>query len=319
MVSSRKLTLRPDPEAPIKGLQVVGPNGTPYAPTNWAFGQLAGLGGGPAGYLRTLPAPIAADAVNYGLKFKREVEEIGCLIAQNGEAVFKAATGPNYGRIWDADIAAMLVDKFEGTPWKIPGEFGVAVEPTIENTTLYASDRDMFVFLADEERRIEIPNRRNGQSGSLARGFFLWNSEVGDKSFGAGFFLFDYACCNRIVWGAEQYTEMRIRHTSGAPDRWLEQVVPVLEDYANAAALPVQEAIAAAQARRLTEDLDAFLAERFGKNLVGEIKTAHEMDEGRPMETIWDVVTGATAYARLVPNQDRRVAIERTAGALLAA
>jgi hypothetical protein len=81
----------------------------------------------------------------------------------------------------------------------------------------------MFVFLADEERRIEIPNRRNGQPGSLARGFFVWNSEVGNTTLGAGFFLFDYVCCNRYVWGADQYTEVRIRHTSGAPDRWIEE------------------------------------------------------------------------------------------------
>src|SRR5207302_1489157 len=88
-----------------------------------------------------------------------------------------------------------------------------------ENTTLFASDRDMFVFLADEDRRIDIPGRRNGSGGSMARGFFVWNSEVGDKTLGLGFFLFDYVCKNRIVWGADQYTEIRIRHTKGAADR----------------------------------------------------------------------------------------------------
>jgi hypothetical protein len=33
----------------------------------------------------------------------------------------------------------------------VPGEFGQRVAVTKQNTTLYASDRDMFVFLADEE------------------------------------------------------------------------------------------------------------------------------------------------------------------------
>ena len=41
----------------------------------------------------------------------------------------------------------------------------------------------------------------------------MWNSEVGKTTLGAGFFLFDYVCCNHIVWGADQYTEIRIRHT----------------------------------------------------------------------------------------------------------
>ncbi len=97
----------------------------------------------------------------------------------------------------------------------------------------------MFVFLADEDRRIEIPNRRDGKPGSLARGFFVWNSEVGNTTLGAGFFLFDYVCSNRYVWGADQYTEIRIRHTSGAPDRWLEEVTPVLREYAEGSAKPV--------------------------------------------------------------------------------
>ena len=92
--------------------------------------------------------------------------------------------------------------------------------------------------VADEENRIELPCRRAGHSGSFARGFFVWNSEVGKATLGAGFFLFDYVCCNRIIWGADQYTEVRIRHTKGAPDRWLEEVTPVLREYSQASAKP---------------------------------------------------------------------------------
>lgn len=323
VVSSRKLRVTPAVDVPVTGLAVTGPNGHAYSPSHWAFGQLAGLAGAPAGYLRGLPAPIAADCLNYGLKFKRAVEDVGCLIRRtDDETTFAAATGPNYGRIWNADIADMLVSKFgDGVTgnWRVPGEFGKRVEVSTDNTTIYASDRDMFVFLADEDRRVTVPNRRDGKPGELARGFFLWNSEVGSSSLGAAFFLFDYVCCNRIVWGAEQFTELRIRHTSGAPDKWLERVVPVLADYSEASAQPVQDAIATAQARKVTGDLDEFLAARFGRSLVDPITSAHLADEGRPMETLWDVATGATAYARTIGNQDARVALERKAGLLLAA
>src|SRR5271167_2620619 len=113
----------------------------------------------------------------------------------------------------------------------------------------------MFVFLADEENRIEIPNRRAGQFGSFARGFFVGNSEVGKTSLFAGFFLFDYVCCNRIIWGADQYTEVRIRHTAGAPDRWLEEAIPVLTEYSEGSAKPVQQAIEDARAKRIDADL----------------------------------------------------------------
>jgi hypothetical protein len=43
-------------------------SGPSRALTHWSFEQLAGLPGAPPGYLRTLPAPIAADAINFGLQ-----------------------------------------------------------------------------------------------------------------------------------------------------------------------------------------------------------------------------------------------------------
>ena len=186
------------------------------------------------------------------------------------------------------------------------------------NTTLYAGDRDMFVFLADEERRIEVPNRRDGQTGSLSRGFFVWNSEVGSATFGVGLFLFDYVCSNRIVWGAQDYKEIKIRHTSGAPHRWLDEVAPAIQAYAQSSIGPMQATIEAAQ-RKKVDDLDAFLkARRFTGSQIGGIRAAHAADEGRPMETLWDVATGVTAYARGIVHQDDRVEIERRGGEILA-
>ena len=41
------------------------------------------------------------------------------------------------------------------------------------------------------------------------------------------------------------------------------------------------------------------------------------LDEGRPIETLWDVVTGATAYARSIPYTADRVEFEAEAGKVL--
>ncbi len=321
VVSSRKIALMPSAADPVRGLQVQGPNGGAAELSHWSFGQLAGLAGAPAGYLRKLPAPIAADALNYGLKFDRDVEDVGLLLTRGFDHVeLRAATGPRYGRIWNADIVNALIQRFgDGLTgdFRVPGEFGQDVAVTKANTTLFGSDRDMFVFLADEKNRVEMKDRRDGKPGSLARGFFVWNSEVGSQSIGAAFFLFDYVCCNRIVWGATGYKEIRLRHTASAPDKWLEQVTPVLVEYSNASAKPIEETIAAAQAQRLGDDLDKFLAERFTKSEVTGIKAAHEREENRPIETLWDAVSGITAYAKTVDWQDERVALERSAGKVL--
>jgi hypothetical protein len=317
VVSSRKINF--EPEADNKGILITGPNGHAYTPTHHAFGQVAALAEAPAGYMRTLPSPLVADCLNFGLKFKRGVEDVGVLLQRNGDNVLRAATGPNYGRVWNDDIVRTLTHRFgDGATgdWKVPGEFGKAVAITKSNTTLFASDRDMFVFLADEKNRIEVPNRRAGMMGSFARGFFIWNSEVGDKTLGIASFLFDYTCCNRIVWGVESFKKITIRHSAGAPDRWLEEMQPVLLAYANGSEQPVVDAIKAAQAKKL-DDIDDFLATRFGRSRVSPMKAVFELEEGRPPETLWDATTAATAFAKGLAHQDARVEIERKAGDIL--
>lgn len=318
VIPSRRLHIVPDVDN--VGINVVGANGTPYAPTHWAFSQLSQLAEAPAGYLRTMPAPIAADCLNYGLQFKRNIEDVGILLQRQDEDLLRAATGPRYGRIWNHDILRKLTKKFgDGVSgdWKVPGEFGKDVTVTKANTTLFSGDRDMFVFLADERNRIEIPNRRSGTSGSLARGFFVWNSEVGSSTFGLGTFLFDYVCCNRIVWGAKEYNEIRIRHTVSAPDRFIDEMYPALQRYADSSAKSITDGVKKAQEARLGEKLDDFLATRFGKRLVPVLKATHEVEEQRPIESLWDVATAATAYARGITWQNERVEIERKAGEVL--
>jgi hypothetical protein len=78
----------------------------------------------------------------------------------------RAATNPEYGRIWDHELVA-AVQKIAGngtgdTRWKVPGildwstlTYNPFVDVTTETTTLYASDRDVFLFLVDDTNPIE--------------------------------------------------------------------------------------------------------------------------------------------------------------------
>lgn len=329
VTSTRRIKVQPHPADPKWGI-TIDDYGALVDPTHWSFGQLATLAGAPASYLRKLPAPLVSDVLNYGLRFIRDAEDVGLLrteqepVAMHGEVIIhnelRAATGPRYGRVWNEEIVTALEQKFgDGRTgdFRVPGEFGRDVPITRDNTTIYGSDRDVFIFLADERNRIEMPNRRNGQPGSLARGFFVWNSEVGSQSIGAAFFLFDFVCHNRIVWGVEDFKEIRLRHTKSAPDRWLEEISPVLMEYSNASAAPIEQTIREAQRKRVDDDLDAFLRNRFTTAEAKAIQAAHEREEGRPIETIWDAVTGATAHAKTIEHQDARVDLERKGGKLL--
>jgi Domain of unknown function (DUF932) len=319
VISSRGIHCAPVDDN-SRALMAVGPNGGPVNLTHWSFGQLAQRAGAPSGYLRDIPAPLAADCINYGLRHKRDIDDLGVLLYQNGgPAELRAVTGPNYGRIWNSSITQALVNRFgDGLTgdFRVPGEFGQKVPVTTENTTLYASDRDMFVFLTDETHRIDIGARRAGITGEMSRGFFVWNSEVGSSTMGVATFLFDYVCKNRIVWGAKGYQEIKVRHTSSAPDKFIEEIAPALTAYANSSTDGVTLAIANARKARV-DNVDEFLAKRFSRSQVSSIKAAHLSDEERPIETVWDAVTGITAYARGLQYQDARVDLEREAGKIL--
>jgi hypothetical protein len=305
-----------------------GPSGNAAVPTNWAFGQLAARAGasGAVRYLRDLPNELVVDCLNYGLHVSQPVEDVGVLLYQNGgPAELHAVTGPNYGRIWNARLASALVEAFgdgrTGT-FRVPGEFGKQVEITKDNTTLYASDRDMVVFLADEDKSTEVPNRRDGKTGRISTGLAVGNSDVGGGSIWVAQFAFDHFCCNRIIWGLRNVEELRIRHTASAPHRFLAEVVPALQEIARSNVTLSEARIVAAQAAKIA-DLDAFLKGRkFSGSQVSGIKAAYKTDESNELLdncSVWDAVVAATAYARGLQYQDARIEIERTAGKMLMA
>lgn len=320
--STRKLQWIADESDPMNGLKLAGSNGRAVKPSNWGFRQAASLVSAQPSYLSRLPACLAADALNYHYHVENPAIESLVYLGTNdaGESeTLRAMTGPKYGRIHNAEILSTLVSKFgDGLSgdFRIPGEFGKAVPITKDTTTLYMSDRDMFVFLADEEHRIELPNRRAGRSGSLARGFFVQNSEVGSSSLRVTFFLFDYMCSNHLVWGATDIEEIAIRHTVTAPDRWLAEAMPTIKAYSNAAASPIEAKLIAAQQAKL-DDSAKWLANRFGPKKAKSFAEVHMIEEARPIESLWDAATAITAYAKGIEYMDDRVELEREAGKIL--
>jgi hypothetical protein len=59
-----------------------------------------------------MPAPMIADCLNYNLRFTRGVEDIGVLVTSNDEGSvneLRSVNGPNYGRVYDADVVDALV------------------------------------------------------------------------------------------------------------------------------------------------------------------------------------------------------------------
>ena len=185
-------------------LILTGPKGGEASLTNWSFGQVAERAKAPAAYLKTLPASIAADCLNDGLR-RHKGPDAQLLVSKNpgtGLLSARAVTSDKYSRIWNADITKRLLELEAKGPWQpAPAAFD-------GSRGLYLGDRDMFAFLVDNERRIF----ETGPGGGLSRGFFCWNSEVGDASFGIMTFLYEYVCGNHRVWGVQNVNEARIIH-----------------------------------------------------------------------------------------------------------
>lgn len=304
-------------------------DGTEIAPSHWAFGQIAGLAKAPAGYLRTLPSQIAADALNYGLRYSRGEEQVK-LFHDGGTLL--AANGISYGRIYDHEVVAAVRnvagDGTGDTRWKVPGVMdwrSMVYEPkapiTKDTTTLYASDRDVFMFLVDDLHPIEVGKLPDGSPDLMFRGFYVTNSEVGAGAMRLAAFYLRAVCCNRIMWGVEGFHELTIRHTKYAPDRFIEMARPALESFADGSSAKLIDAVAKAKAAKIAETDEqavAFLKDRgFSGKRATEIMEAVEREEKTPARSAWDIAQGITAVARDIPYQDDRFTMEGEAQRIL--
>lgn len=304
---------------------------TPIAPTHWSFGQLAGLVGAPAAYLRQLPAPLAAINLQYGLTSQR-AEQVKTLEIENGRLELRAVTGCDYGRIFDHELVE-AVQKIAGngtgdTRWKVPGVlewstgiYNPNVDISKDTTTLYASDRDVFLFLVDDLNPIEAGKLPSGEPDLFFRGFYCWNSEVGARTLGIASFYLRAVCQNRNLWGVEDFEEITIRHSKYAASRFAAEAEPALIQFAESSPMPFVNGIKAARERiiaRDDEDRESFLRKRgFSKGEATKIIATVLAEEGRPPESIFDFVQGITRVARDKQHQDVRLEMEGKAKKLL--
>jgi hypothetical protein len=226
-------------EADGGDLKLIGKANVPAKLTNFAFGQMARWAKAPAEYLRRLPATLAAQNVNYGLKTaadERDEDKLSLLLHENsGSLIARAVTSDNYDRVWNYELVERIQRHLSPEGWVTPParparqgqkgtrkavaadilpnqkDFGLAIKlgDEIAPAGLYASDHDMFAFLVNQ-----IDPVFDGQK-YLNRGVFIQNSEVGDCSLRFKLFTYDNVCGNHIVWGVGKVAEVVVRHVKG--------------------------------------------------------------------------------------------------------
>lgn len=297
--------------------------------THWGFGQVCRLAGAPAYYLRTLPASVTAQCLNYGLRNYHNGSEsqIRLLLRSGSDGMGRlaAATSTGYGRVWDVDVAEAV--RRTVNEWATDSH-RFYNPPDLNGTPagLYASDHDVFIFMIDGNNPIDA-----GGNDQLHRGFIVWNSETGARTFGLTTFLFRVVCGNHIIWDAEDVNRLIFRHTSGAPDRFDKRVYSALVSYVKASTYPVVEKIQKAKALSL-EDVFSMPGEewltdrwiagfadrfRFGRKQVADAIENAVVEEGK-CESAWDMAQGLTRVARDSKYMDERFELEKRTGQFLA-
>lgn len=311
------------------------PNGDIVSPTHWAFGQAAGLVKAPASYLRTLPSQLVAENLNWGLLKNRQVEEIKAI--DDGKGTLRALVGPQYGWISDVSLVS-AVQQIAGSGtgdqrWKIPGvinwrdsTYDPFAPVTLDSTTLYASDRDVFIFLVDDTHPIQIGTLKDGSPDYLFRGFYVTNSETGSGALKIVTFYLRGICQNRCLWGVEHFSELSIRHTSQAPSRFIEEATPALLQFANGSERTIRDGVEKAKEAVIAKDEEealtflrgrGFSAKRAKEIAALDSESGAQREEGDFPRTAWDTVQSITAFARRIPNNDDRLEVERVAGKIL--
>jgi hypothetical protein len=287
--------------------------------THWSFGQMCSLIGCPAGHYRDLPAPIGAHGIQY--KLNTYQGELVKAYTDERTGSLRALTSPTYGRVEDFKLVH-AVQQIAGngigdTSWQ-----AAQLLKGMHPAAFYASDRDLYIFLVDVEHPIEMRNPTNGRSETLYRGVIIWNSEVGSRSLGIKTFLFRSYCDNRLIFGTDQLESIIIRHTKGAPEKFLEVAGPALLTYANAGTDSLVRGIQSAMTTTLAGNDDEAI-KYLNDNTAFSLSAArsaikqHAVEEGHPARSAWDLAQAVTAYARSIPHQDDRITMERQATKLL--
>ena len=271
--------------------------------SDWSFRQLCKQLSAPAEFISKLSPRLASDCMQEAT-IQREADSRkgksvfyvdGNKGGDHSEGTIRAVTTDRYVRVYDSEVLS-AVEKHAG-----------GMDPV----GLYSGERDVFMFMTNEALKVNIAGE------DLNRGFFVWNSEVGSRTFGVMSFYYRYICGNHIVWGAENVQKRISKHIGQVRDIFND--LPYFIEWAanNDELINDEKAIKTAQEMLLGKDpVECATVLRkmgWGKKVAESIVQEAEVDHerhGTPGEpySIWGIVQGATAFSQRHPNLDNRFA-----------
>lgn len=303
--------------------------------THWSFGQLCRTLSAPANYLRSLPADIAADAMNYSLRNTPPATDLKMLVqAPNGrpQPTVRACTSESYGRVWDADLFAQVQQQIASKDdrWTLPPTWAAG-----ESAGAYRGDRDSFLIMVNGGSIVNDPSLRNSapmlpspgsgtgsEPGGMYRGIMIRNSEVGAASITIETVLYRYICGNHILWGAAIDTKFRRRHTGqNAARDAVRELTRIAYNYTNATASRDEAIIKLLIDRQIAITKEAVIDELHAAGATKEDAARAyelcEMTEAASPRSFWGAVQGLTRASQETTHQDTRYLLDQIAAKVL--
>jgi hypothetical protein len=253
-----------------------------------------------------------------------------------------------YSRLWNNDVVNALVPALD-RGWMVPparpcmaftdprarpatladivpgqDAFGLSVKvgDMIAPAGCYASDRDMFIFLVNPNRVIDVDG-----SEALMRGVFVWNSEVGAGAFKVQTFYLEAVCGNHIVWGASGVETFRIVHKGRNFLDFGSKLGRQLVNFANQDTTKERKMIEAARGYVIGKDREEVVDKLYNNKSLGLTKQVIEatysvavsyQDTAKSSpRTAWGMAHALTRYSQRFINTDERTKLDQSAGKLL--
>jgi hypothetical protein len=338
-------------------VMLVGKANIPTRLSYTAFGQLSTRVGAPAGYLRTQPASLAAQNLNWGLANRLEREDIKAKIngeepqsvlanvlahKSNGDFLVRALTGKDYQRIWHHEVVDRIIP-LSAEGWVVP-----PARPAFENQpgSRLATEQDVIAWQNGGVSGLSIkvgdliapaglyfgqgtpelfvfmvnPQARikDGTDDGLSRGFFVTNSEVGDASFSVTTFLLRHVCGNHIVWGAKSVKALRLRHTGSIRNHYEADLVKYLDSSASDEEARIETTKHFVIGRTKDEVLDKVFGARIAsRKLLEASYEAIQPDIDGDPNTAWGLAQGVTRVSQQEGFADDRQTIDLVASRIL--
>jgi len=299
---------------------LVGKKNIPSRLTHWSFGQLAQRAEAPASYLRSLPATLAVQNLNHGLKRRGANDDrANILFHKNGDFVCRAITGQKYSRIWNYEVVGRLIG-MQSNGWE-PARPDFRLTGN-DRPALYASDHDMFAMIRMPNVTVQQPVA-GAPNVPMYKGLIYGNSEVGDGTIWVMGFYYNGMCGNHIIWGATGVVEFKAKHVGSVAGR-VQQWETEIRRFAGQSTAADEAAMKAATTQRIAATKEQLLDTLFGKRLPGLSRKAIEASydavveaqDGDPLSK-WGWVAGATRYSQQTKFADERFALDRAAGKVM--